>query len=84
MTVRDLCDVVYVLLLEQLERQVLVDRQVAAAHNTSGRFEPVPLPSWHEHRQRFDEALEADPAVSPVSSLSVEQRELREALGVLR
>lgn len=74
----------YVLLLEQLERQTLVDRQVAAAHNASGRYEPVALPSWPEQRQRFDEALAAEPVPAAVSLISEEQRELREALGVLR
>lgn len=76
-----MCDLAYVLLLDQMERQVLADRQVAAVLMAAGAKD-VRLPSLAEKRAEFDEALAAEPKPSAVSLLSDEQRELREALGV--
>ena len=70
--------------MDQVQAQALTDRQVVAMHNASGRFEPVALPSLGEARQKFDEALEAEPTASTQPEVDVEQMELRRALGVLR
>lgn len=62
-----------------LERQTLADRQVAAVLLAAGAKD-ITLPSVHEQRRIFDEALAAEPkAVTVVDS---EQMELRRALGV--
>jgi hypothetical protein len=76
------CDLAYVLLLDQLERQVLADRHVAAVLMTAGA-EGVELPTLYERRAAFDVALVADPvAPAVVSEVDSEQMELRRALGV--
>lgn len=46
--------------IEQLERQVLVDQQVAATFIAAG-VEGVEMRSVFAARQEFDEALAADP-----------------------
>jgi hypothetical protein len=72
--------VVYVLLLDELERHVLAERQIVAAHNASGNFEAVPLPSFIEYREMFDAALVEVPRAD--DSVDAEQMQLRRALGV--
>ena len=79
MSVREVCDLAYVWLLEALERQTLADRHVAAVLMVAGAKD-VTLPSLAEKRAQFDEALVAEPAV--VTVLDREQLELRQALGV--
>ncbi len=70
------------ILLDNLERQVLADRQVAAVF-IAARAEGVNMPSFHEERVKFDAALVADPQDRlPTSQVDVEQTELRRALGV--
>ena len=74
-----MCDVAYVLLVEQLERQVLADRQIAALQAViSGKGGD--LPTLTEARGQLDAALEADPIPVGVDD---EQMRLRRALGVL-
>lgn len=68
------------LLLDQLERQVLADRHVAAVLMAAGAKD-VKLPVLHEQRELFDAALVEEP--SPTKQISTEQMELRRALGVL-
>lgn len=75
---RDVCDVAEVLLLDQLERQVLADRQIAALEIVMSG-EGGDLPTLVEARERFYEALNADP--QPVG-VDDEQMRLRRALGV--
>jgi hypothetical protein len=67
-----------VLLAEQLERQVLADRQIAALQLVMAG-EGGDLPTLPEAMQRFDEALTADP--QPVGVDDDDMR-LRRALGV--
>lgn len=66
------------LLLDQIERQVLADRHVAAVLMAAGAKD-VKLPTFQEQRALFDSALEAAPTFSRIST---EQMELRQALGV--
>jgi hypothetical protein len=68
-----------VLLLDELERQVLADRHVAAVLMAAGAKD-VTLPSLQEQRQLFDAALSAEP--TPLTAVDSEQMELRRALGV--
>jgi len=56
----DLCDTAYVLLVEQLERRTLVERQVAAALRAAGA-EGVEEPDCVGAREQFDAALVAAP-----------------------
>lgn len=66
------------LLLEQLERQVLADRQVAAAFLAAGA-QKVTLPTVEDARSEFYRRL-----VEVEKPLDPERRVLLEALGVLR
>lgn len=68
-----MCDLAYVLLLEQWERQFLAAYQAAVA----GGAEP---PKWHEVQARLDAALVAEPKV--LAAVDGDQMELRQALGV--
>jgi hypothetical protein len=76
----EVCDLAYVMLLDQLERQVLADRHVAAVLMAAGA-QDVPLPDFTEERARLDAALTEEPA-TVASHVEVEQLELRRALGV--
>lgn len=67
------------LLLEQLERNVLADRQVAAVFMAAGSKD-VQLPQLQEQRAVFDAALVEVP--KPGKKIDAEQLELRRALGV--
>jgi hypothetical protein len=67
------------MLLDDLERHVLAERQVVAIHNASGRYEERPLPTFHEARDRFDAALVEEPKAAQIDS---EEMQLRRALGV--
>jgi len=58
--------VTYVLLLERLERQVLSERQVAAAL-AAGGAEDVEMPDLDTSRAEFDAALVAEPAPESTS-----------------
>lgn len=73
-----MCDLAYVWLLELWQRQAMVDRQALLAR---GIVED--LPTFGTAQTQFDGALNADAVPSAHSSLSVEQLELRQALGVL-
>lgn len=73
-----MCDLAYVLLAEQLERQVLTDRQIAALQFVMSG-EGGDLPTLAEAVQQFEDALEADPQPAHVDD---EQMRLRRALGV--
>ncbi len=67
------------LLLDQVERQTLADRQVAAAFMAAGA-KGVDLPTFAEQRQLLDASLEAD--LQAVEGGDSDQMELRRALGV--
>lgn len=73
-----MCDVVYVLLLDEWQAQAMADRQALIARGVAEG-----LPTMGSTRDRFDEALEAEP-VAPGAGLTTEEYELREALGVLK
>lgn len=73
-----MCDLAYVLLVEQLERQVLADRQIAALQFVMSG-EGGDLPTLAESVAQFDEALVAAPQPADVDD---EQMRLRRALGV--
>jgi hypothetical protein len=74
------CDLAYLLLLEQVERQTLADRQVAAFQMVM-LGEGGQLPTVAEARQQLDAALIAEPVEA--TAVDVEQVELRRALGVM-
>lgn len=74
-----MCDVAYVLLVEQLERQVTADRQVAAVFIAAGA-KKVELPQLPEQRRLLEAALVEEPRV--LTSVDSKQMELRRALGV--
>ena len=59
MSLLDLCDTAYVLLVEQLERRTIVERQVAAVLRAAGA--DVEEPDCADARVRFDAALVAAP-----------------------
>jgi len=56
----DLCDTAYVLLVEQLERRTLTERHVTAVLRAAGA-EDVEEPDCDEKRAQFDAALVAAP-----------------------
>lgn len=64
----------YVLLLDEVERLVASERQVAAV---LALRQEVQLPTYTEERRRFDEALLAEPAV-----VDQDRDDLLRALGV--
>lgn len=68
------------LLLENLERQVLADRHVAAVFVAAGDKD-TKLPTFAEQRQLFDAALAEEPKPA-LGGVDAEQMELRQALGV--
>ena len=69
MSLRDVCDIAYVLLVERLERQVLSERQVAATL-VAGGAQDIEMPQMDEARAAFDAALVADPVIeSPRAAL---------------
>jgi hypothetical protein len=74
------CDLAYLLLVEQVERQTLADRQVAAFQMVMSG-EGGQLPTVAEARQQLDAALIAVPVEA--TAVDVEQAELRRALGVM-
>lgn len=79
MTVRDVCDVAHVLLIERVERQALADRQIAALEAVMGG-KGGDLPTVGDAVAAFDAALLAEPAVRV--QVSDDQAALRRALGV--
>ncbi len=76
---RDLCDLVEVTLLDQLERQTLSDRQALI-----GRVEPGDLPWYPKAAQSLRERWASAPGAAPKAggALTAEERELRQVLGV--
>jgi hypothetical protein len=77
--VRDICDVVYVLLLERIERQTLaLQQQHAVFRSVSADFDEE-WPALDAAQERLDEALSAE---FTRSDLSPRDRELYELLGV--
>ncbi len=76
---RDLCDLVEVTLLEQLERQVLADRQALI-----GRVEADELPWFPKAAADLRERWASEPGAPEAGAkvLSAEESELRQALGV--
>ncbi len=60
MTIGDACDVVYTLLLERLERHVLVERQVAAVMTAAGA-KRVAVPTFDSERAKLDRLLSEEP-----------------------
>lgn len=66
----------YVLLLDKWERQALADRQALITRGVTDD-----LPSLAGAQAKLDAALEAEPQ-APGAGLSVEEYELRVALGV--
>lgn len=69
----------HALVVERVEREALVDLQVAVLAKVTGAdVEIVPV---HEALSRFEAALAAEPA-APGKGLDPEQAALRRALGV--
>lgn len=80
MTAADLCDVAYTVQVEQLERWIVGERQVAATLMAAGA-DGVEMPSLSEARDAFDSALDEPFAFSVEDP---ERGELLEALGLRR
>lgn len=76
----EVCDLAYVLLLDQLERLLLADRHVVAVLRAAGH--DIPLPTYQERRELFDAALVSEPKPAKADEVDSEQMELRRALGV--
>jgi len=70
------CDVAYVLLIDDLRQRVYVDRQVAALYRSRGM--DIELPDFDEQRERLDKFLDSEFRESRNDSDS----ELLEALGL--
>jgi hypothetical protein len=67
-----------VLLIEQLERQALADRQALLSRGVTEE-----LPTAYSEQRRFDAWLEAEPEkVQPLAGVELDEQELRMALGV--
>jgi hypothetical protein len=76
---RDVCDLAYVLVLEQLERQYIADRSaLASAAYASGQ--EVTLPAWDDWVSEFDEHLSAPP--KPVTEQEQKTNFWRRELGL--
>lgn len=75
MSPADICDVAYVLLVEQTERRVLADRGGLIARGVA-----EDLPALNEAQARLDEALASEPVA--VQSVDSNEYRLRVALGV--
>jgi hypothetical protein len=73
----DLCDIAYVMLLDDLKQLVLSDRLVAATYIANGA-EGISLPDPTETKTRLDEFLSSDQL-----QLS-EDQQLCRALGLIR
>jgi hypothetical protein len=69
------CDLAYVLLLENWQRQAIADRQALVSRGVSEQ-----LPTFALAQVRLDEVLEAEPVAA--KHIDAEQMELRIALGV--
>jgi hypothetical protein len=79
LSVRDICDVVYVLLLERIERQTLaLQQQHAVYRSVSAEFDEE-WPSLDVAQESLNEKLNAEFARS---DLTPGDRELYELLGV--
>lgn len=78
MSLADICDVSYALLVEQLERWTVAERQVAATFIAAGA-KKVKMPDPDELRRDFDRSLLAVVARRPT-----DQQIVLEALGVRR
>ena len=76
----DLCDFVYVLLVERVERAALAERQIMATMKAGGHYQVGDIPTVEEFRDRFDAALIAE--TPPGKPVDPEQLQLRRALGV--
>lgn len=68
----------YLLLIEQLERRVLADRQALIARGVSEQ-----LPEFQVEQAALDARLVAEPTVTPAEHFSVEQIEKLEELRAL-
>lgn len=83
MNIADVCDVVYVLVVEKLEQDVRTERAALAA--VGGPGEDGQWPDVDEARSTFDAALLDplfDPALLDDSPQARERRELLEVLGL--
>lgn len=73
MNAQQLCDIAYVILLDRLERSVLVERQNAASL-IAGGVEDIEVPTLADAFAEFDAALIAEP--EPESASARLMREL--------
>ena len=55
MTIEQVCDVVYTILIDEVKTRTLADRQVAALYRVFGNEQELPDPD--EVRERFDKWL---------------------------
>ena len=75
MTLAEVCDLSYVLILDQLERQMLADRQALIASGVRDD-----LPNLPQVQESLDARLHAEP--EPMAPVDYERLELLQALGV--
>lgn len=80
LTVQDVCDIAYSVLLGRVERQALADQQAYAIYAASGRYEMHEEPrTVSEAQQQLDELLNAE---FERVNVNPRQRELLELMGV--
>ena len=77
MTLRDVCDVVYGLLLARVERQTLSLQVQHAVYKAAGAEMTDEWPSLDAAQARLDELLNAEP-----THVNLADRELLELMGV--
>ena len=80
LTVRDVCDVVYGLLLARVERQCLALQGQHAAYEAAGSEMQQEWPSLGDAQANLDALLDAEPDVS--AAVDSRDRELFELMGV--
>ena len=77
LTLRDVCDVVYGLLLARVERQALSMQVQYAVYKAAGAEMTDEWPSLDAAQERLDEVLNAEP-----THVNLADRELLELMGV--
>jgi hypothetical protein len=81
LTLVDICDIVYGLLLAKIERQTLSSQQQYVTYRAAGWEMSDEMPTLDGAREHLDEWLESEPVVS---AYSAQDRELLELMGVGR
>lgn len=80
LTVRDVCDLVYGLLLNRVERQCLALQQQYATYEAAGAEMEQPWPSLADAQDNLDALLDAEQAAPSITD--ARDRELLQLMGV--